>query len=111
MAWLKIGAVVALLAALGCGYAYVRHQNEAIHKLKVDNKALTSSLKAAQTAVRLETKIQTVTRIVTVKAEKAAAHVQTIDPKCAAGDLLVADFRAQLDGLRKPAPASDTPAP
>lgn len=110
--WLKIAGIVATFALVMGGYAFVRGLIERhdldqvkLSAMKTNVDAAEAARDAAVDALKAERSLQETLKPIYIRAERAASHVATIDPKCEQGDLLVADFRAQLGGMRQPAGA------
>ena len=92
-AWLIIGALIWAICAPAALWVLYDHE----HKAKLQTEL---ALKDAKAAVVTETKIQTLTKTVYVKAQKEIDNVQHIDAKCENGDDLVSGFRAGIERLR-----------
>lgn len=117
--WLKIIAIVSPFLAVALGAVAWQEAADLARAAKALARA-SSSLSSASSALSAtsaslhaaegEAKIQTVTRTVYVKAAEGKAHVQQIDPKCSNGDSLVADFKHQLERMRRPAAPGGDPS-
>ncbi len=110
MGWIRLGAVLAAFLGFVGLYAFERHRGEEIVQLRRDAAVAAANYTAALKSVRIETRIQTVTKRVYIRAQEAADHVKTIDPQCANGPALVAAWRTGLDGVRNASTAGDSAA-
>lgn len=108
----SVKSILLLIVVVACagGYLIAWKDRSELQRVRAEKAAVEANLAtaeanltAARNAVRIEHQVQVKTRTVYLKAREAANHVQSIDPQCAQGDALVADFRGQLDRLRNPA--------
>jgi hypothetical protein len=98
--YLKIGAVVALLVAVGGAYALFQHQGHEIASLKADKASLQGYVAGYKVAQATELSIHVTQDNLRVKVENAQANIAKVDPKCSDPQPLIDSFTASVNELR-----------
>jgi len=92
------GAALIAFLAVGTGFAA---QSQKVKSLRKDLAAANQRVIAAEYAAEKSAEVETITRTVYVRAEKASVEIQKTDPQCANAEPTLAAWRAGLASLHE----------